>query len=229
MDVATLKRFRQSACNDPVTMQILSLNRPKEGSSSNARRPKFAPRTTTAPKESFPSEITHVKGKGKGKSGGTTPRNNRAPPDSSKLDAIASLPHKDGKIDMEQYSKYKDEGLRQKLHDAIRARKCIRCMNTGHLRSACTEAPKSWEADFNQGKAAFWGPKLQQARPQWSLNPSTVPTTEYHLNLLVVTDSNRQIALDTYSEVSLGQSNFLSDLRLANKKLLSRELAVSKF
>ncbi len=109
-------------------------------------------------------------------------------------------------------------GLRQKLHDAIRARKCIRCMNTGHLRSACTEAPKSWEADFNQGKAAFWGPKLQQAWPQWSLNPSTVPTTEYHLNLLVVTDSNHQIALDTCSEVSLGQSNVLSDLRLAQKR-----------
>jgi hypothetical protein len=71
MDVTTLKRFRQSACNDPVAIQILSLNRPKEGSSSNARRPKFAPRTASTPKESFPSEITHAKGKGKGKSNGT--------------------------------------------------------------------------------------------------------------------------------------------------------------
>ena len=192
----------------PVAIQILSLNRSKEGSSSTARKPKFVPRNASAPKESFPSEITHAKGKGRGKSSGNAPRNNRTPPDPSKLDVISSLPHNDGKVDMEQYSKYKDGGLRQKLHDAIRARKCIRCMNTGHLRSACTEAPKSWEADFNQGKAAFWGPKLPQARPQWSLNPSTVPNTEYHLNLLVVTDSERQIALDTCSEVSLGQSKF---------------------
>ncbi len=161
-----------------MAIQILSLNRPNEGSSSNARKPKFVPRTTAAPKENFPSEIPPAKGKGKGKSSSNTPRNNRPPLDSSKLDAIASLPHKDGKIDMEQYSKYKDGGLRQRLHDAIRARKCIRCMNTGHLRSTCPEPPKSWEEDFNKGRAAFWGPKLQQSRPQWSLNPSTVPTTE---------------------------------------------------
>ncbi len=114
MDVTTLKRFRQSACNDPVAIQILSLNRPKEGSSHNARKPKFLPRTTAAPKESFPSEIAPSKGKGKGKSSGNAPRNNRTPPDPSQLDAISNLPHKDGKIDMEQYSKYKDGGLRQK-------------------------------------------------------------------------------------------------------------------
>jgi hypothetical protein len=184
MDVTTLKRFRQSACNDPVAIQILSLNHPKEGSSTNSstRKPKFVPRTTAVPKESFPAEITPAKGKGRGRNQ-NAPRNNRTPPDASKLDQVASLPHKDGKIDMKQYSKYKDGGLRQKIHDTIRACKCICCLQAGHLRSACAEPPKSWEVDFNQGKAAFWGPKLKQARPQWTIetltlyqHPSTVIT-----------------------------------------------------
>jgi hypothetical protein len=30
MDVTTLKRFRQSACNDPVALQILALVKPKD-------------------------------------------------------------------------------------------------------------------------------------------------------------------------------------------------------
>ena len=47
MDVTTLKRFRQSACNDPVAIQILSLVKPKEASSAlqlGPRKPRFAPR-----------------------------------------------------------------------------------------------------------------------------------------------------------------------------------------
>ncbi len=164
MDVTTLKRFRQAACTDPVAIQILGLNRAKEGSSSNPRKSKFVPRTNLELKESFPMEYAPKPAKGKGRA---HPPNNRTPTaDATKLDQISSLPHKDGKLDMDQYAKYKDGGLRQKLHDAIRARKCIRCMAVGHLRSSCPEPPKSWEADFNQGRAAFWGPKPKQSRPQ---------------------------------------------------------------
>ena len=44
MDVTTLKRFRQSACNDPVALQILGLMRAKDNSSSSVPKPKFPPR-----------------------------------------------------------------------------------------------------------------------------------------------------------------------------------------
>jgi hypothetical protein len=214
MDVATLKRFRQAACTDPVAVQVLGLNRAKEGSSSAPRKPKFVPRTNSAPKESYATDLAPKQGKGKPRN---HPSGNRNHQDSTKLDQISSLPHKDGKLDMDQYSKYKDGGLRQKLHDAIRARKCIRCMAVGHLRSSCPEPPKSWEADFNQGKAAFWGPKPKQSRPQWIQSSPHDPSRQGPMDLLFVTDAGRIIALDTCSEVSIGRIDSLKNVRLAQK------------
>jgi hypothetical protein len=120
---------------------------------------------------------------------------------------------------MEQYAKYKDGGLGQKLHDAIRARKCIRCMATGHLRSACPESPKSWEGDFNAGKEAFWGPKVKQVRPQWLPSTFTLKGLEPSSKVLFVTDAGRSIALDTCSEISIGRKIFLLNLRLAEKSI----------
>jgi hypothetical protein len=60
MDVTTLKRFRQSACNDPVAIQILSLLKPKEASSTvlpGSRKLRYAPRLPTGTKESFATEV----------------------------------------------------------------------------------------------------------------------------------------------------------------------------
>ena len=120
---------------------------------------------------------------------------------------------------MDQYSKYKQGGLRQKLHDAIRARKCIRCMAVGHLRSACSEPPKSWESDFNAGKAAFWGPKTKQVRPQWLPSTATLKGKEPSSKVLFVADAGRSIALDTCSEISIGRRDILLNLRLAEKPI----------
>ena len=218
MDVTTLKPFRQSACTDPVAVQILKLNRgvAVEGSSSNSRPPNNRSRYPTR-KESYSAEFTP--NKGKGKKVNYPPKGNRTVPDTAKLDQVANLPHKDGKLDMEQYSKYKDGGLRQKLHDAIRARKCIRCMASGHLRSACPEPPKSWEADFNAGKAAFWGPKVKQARPQWLPQTPELKYPPTRTKLLMAFDAGRNIALDTCSEISIGRKELLSNLRLAEKAI----------
>ncbi len=119
---------------------------------------------------------------------------------------MSNLPHKDGKLDMEQYGKYKDGGLRQKLHDAIRARKCIRCMVVGHLRSTCPESPKSWEADFNSGKAAFWGPKVKQARPQWLPSTPTLRGPKPSANLLWAKHCPRHLFGDFYWTEFLNQS-----------------------
>ena len=77
------------------------------------------------------------------------PRNARLASDFSKLDLPASLPQKDGKVDMSQYAKYKTGGLRQKIHEAIRGKKCIRCWSAEHLRSSCPEPPKSWVREFD--------------------------------------------------------------------------------
>jgi hypothetical protein len=140
MDVTILKRFRQAVCTDPVAIQVLGLNRAKESSSESPRKPKFVPRTNLVPKESFPMEVAPRPAIGKGRA---QPSGNPTNLDSTKLDQIISLPHKDGKLDKDQYVKYKDGGQRQKLHDAVRARKCIRCMAVGHLRFTCPEAPKS--------------------------------------------------------------------------------------
>jgi hypothetical protein len=123
MDVTTLKRFRQNACTDPVAVQILTLNRHKDGSSSqdaSPRKPRFPPKALTTAKESFAAEIAPRHGKG-------PPRPPRPAGESSKLDQPASLPQKDGKVDMAQYAKYKEGDLRQKIHQAIRDKHCIRC------------------------------------------------------------------------------------------------------
>jgi hypothetical protein len=93
-------------------------------------------------------------------------------------------------------------------------------MAPGHLRSSCPEPPKSWEADFNQGKAAFWGPKVKQSRPQWSPSTATLRGPQPHTKLLIVLDAGRKIALDTCSEVSIGSFQFLKNIRLAKKAIL---------
>lgn len=96
MDVTTLKRFRQNACTDPVAIQILNLNRHKDGSSSqeaSPRKPRFPPKALSAGKESFAAEIAPRHGKSQS-------RPPRLAGDSSKLDQPAILPQKDGKVDM---------------------------------------------------------------------------------------------------------------------------------
>ncbi len=139
MDVTTLKRFRQSACNDPVAIQILAIAKPKDASSSQQygpRKPRFTPREPTGTKESFAAEVPYKGGK-------NPSRPPRLPTgDLSKLDQPSQLPQKDGKIDMTQYAKYKEGGLHQKIHKAIRAKQCIRCWSADHLRSSCPEPPK---------------------------------------------------------------------------------------
>ncbi len=164
MDVTTIKKFRQASCSDPVAIQILALNRAKDtsgSSSSTARSPRFAPRLPHGTKESHATSLPPRTGKGQGRPA------TRPSTDTSKLDQPSSLPQKDGRVDTDQYSKYKEGGLRQKIHQAIRAKYCIRCWSPDHLRSSCSDPPKKWEEDFNKGKAAFWGPKPKQARPQW--------------------------------------------------------------
>jgi hypothetical protein len=135
----------------------LTLNRLKDkpDSSSSPAHPKknrFALNSSPSVKESFMAEAPPKPAKinpenfsavSKG-----NPRNARHLADLLKLDLPASLPHKDGKVDMSQYAKYKTGGLRQKIHEAIRNKKCIRCWSADHLRSSCPEPPKSWEEDF---------------------------------------------------------------------------------
>jgi hypothetical protein len=119
---------------------------------------------------------------------------------------------------MDQYSKYKEGGLRQKIHQAIRSKQCIRCWSSEHLRSSCPEPPKKWEEDFNKGKAAFWGPKPKQLRTQWLCAPgpdrvSVRPSSQ----VLYSVDSGMVIALDTGSEISIGQIGHLKNIRLVRK------------
>ena len=217
MDVTTLKRFRQSACNDPVAIQILSLVKPKEASGSlslNSRKPRYAPRLPTGTKESFATELPPKGGK-------NSARPPRPPPgDLSRLDQLSQLPQKDGKVDMAQYAKYKEGGLRQKIHKAIRAKQCIRCWSVDHLRSSCPEPPKKWEDDYNKGKDSFWTPKLPQSRPQWFCPAPIRTALEFSSSLLFARDSDHLIALDTCSDVSIGQIEFLKNVRLVEKGIL---------
>ncbi len=116
MDVTTLKRFRQNACNDPVAIQILGLVKAKDSSSfvaPNLRKPRFLPKASPAAKESFAGEVPPRQGRPQGQS--------RNSGETAKLDSPSSLPQKDGKVDMAQYAKYKEGGLRQKVHTQIRA------------------------------------------------------------------------------------------------------------
>jgi hypothetical protein len=203
MDVTTLKRFRQNVCNDPVVIQILGLSKAKDGSSSvapNLQKPRFPPKASPAAKESFAGEVPPRQGRTQGQ-----PRNSG---ESAKLDSPSSLPQKDGKVDMAQYAKYKEGGLRQKVHQAIRDKHCIRCWSSQHLRSSCPEPAKKWEEDFNKGKAEFWGPRPKQSRPQW-VKPLDCQSPPFNLDheLLFAVDLDRFISLDTASEVSIGLIN----------------------
>ena len=138
----------------------------------------------------------------------------------AKLDLPSNLPQKDGKVDMGQYAKYKPGGLRQKIHEAIRAKQCIRCWSSDHLRSSCPEPPKSWEDDFNKGKAAFWGPKPKQSRPQWLRSPPPQPTPlDLSPTMLFARHEGLILALDTCSEVSIGRKDLLKGLRLAKEPI----------
>jgi hypothetical protein len=136
MDVTTLKRFRQSTCTDPVALQILTLHRAaKPSSSTNSTGPRnnrFPPKSPPAGKESFSSEISPQPSRAgeESYSAEFKAKGWKPPPKSdhlAKLDLPHNLPQKDGKVDMGQYAKYKAGGLRQKIHEAIRAKKCIRC------------------------------------------------------------------------------------------------------
>jgi hypothetical protein len=216
LDVTTLEAFRQSACQDPVAVKILKLDKLSSMSLTNANssssvntkqqqgRQRYPPR-----KEQYSSTFPpRAKGGGpKGKGGGY-----RLPPGDSlsKLESISALPHKEGRLDMDAYSKYKEGGLRRKIHDAIRAKKCIRCFEEGHLRSACKEPPRSWEGDFNKGKESFWKPQPKQARPYWRLPPLARET-----DMLISSLHGKRIVLDTGSEVSIGRLDFLQNIRLA--------------
>jgi hypothetical protein len=81
---------------------------------------------------------------------------------------------------MAQYAKYKEGGLRQKIHKAIRAEQCIRCWSADHLRSSCPEPPKKWEDDYNKGKDAFWAPKrngrMTIIREKMPFGPQSYPS-----------------------------------------------------
>ena len=235
MDVTTLKRFRQATCTDPVAVQILSLNRLKEKpvSSSSpahpAKKNRFPPRGSSSVKESFSAEappksanssIESFAAVSKGNS-----RNTRPASDLSKLDSPANLPQKDGKVDMSQYAKYKTGGLRQKIHEAIRSKKCIRCWSADHLRSSCQEPPRSWEEDFNQGRASFWGPKPKQARPQWLSPPQLArDLIEPPSLMLFAYEGEMKIALDTGSEISIGRKDLLKNIRLVNEEVFVESL-----
>jgi hypothetical protein len=123
---------------------------------------------------------------------------------------------------MDAYGKYKEGGLRRKIHDAIRAKKCIRCFQEGHLRSSCQIAPRSWEEDFNKGKDSFWKPK--QSRPQWLVSPSRAQE-----DYLVSTLQGRSIVLDTASDVSIGRRSFLKKLRLAKNMAMVEGIGGNEF
>jgi hypothetical protein len=113
---------------------------------------------------------------------------------------------------MDAYAKYKEGGLRRKIHDAIRAKRCIRCFAEGHLRSSCQEPPRSWEGDFNKGKESFWKPqpKPKQSRPQWHVSLISEKS-----NLLFASLHDKIIVLDTASDISIGRMSFLRNVRLA--------------
>jgi hypothetical protein len=123
-------------------------------------------------------------------------------------------------VDMAQYAKYREGGLRQKIHKAIRAKQCIRCWSADHLCSSCTEPPKKWEDDYNKGKDAFWAPKLPQSRPQWLCPAPARTAPEFVSSLLFARDSNLVLALDTCSDVSIGRIEFLQNVRLVKKTIL---------
>ena len=57
----------------------------------------------------------------------------------------------------------------------------------------------SWEEDFNQGRAAFWGPKPKQSRPQW-LSPSQLARDliEPPSLMLFAYEREMKIALDEF-------------------------------
>jgi hypothetical protein len=105
-----------------------------------------------------------------------------------KLDHPNFLPQKFGKINQELYTKFKKDGLRRRLWDAVKQGHCTRCGSTEHLRSKCAQEARGWEVDFNKG-AEFWtrtagklaingkqARLVHRARPKQTASRSVTPT-----------------------------------------------------
>ncbi len=127
-----------------------------------------------------------------------------------KLDHPNSLPQKSGKIDQELYTKFKKDGLRRRLWDAVKQGHCTRCGSTEHLRSKCVQEAKGWEADFNKG-AEFWirtAGKLAVNGKQASMQVEASGQSA----VLCVRIEDELVVLDSASDVSLARVDALSNV-----------------
>jgi hypothetical protein len=120
-DPSTFRKFQQSFCRDPVALRVVNI------------AGLVAPPAKGAP--------PRAAGKGRGSpfSHGSTESHaieleshaiTRDKPVTPKFDQKASLPGKNGRPDEEVYSKFKANGLRRKIWDAIVADKCVRLGRT---------------------------------------------------------------------------------------------------
>ena len=159
-DPDTFRKFRQQHCKGNLARRTLQISRllVKDESSSTEQRGRKSRKSDE--KASHSSELTDNR---KSKSSSTNRRSGKSLTGEAlkKLDLPASLPQRDGNPDQERYNKWKEGSLRRRLWDLVKAKKCVRCSGD-HLRSACTEEPKSWEPDFNEGPS-FWDPPLRKA------------------------------------------------------------------
>jgi hypothetical protein len=171
MDALTLKSFRQNACSDPVAVRVLHLdklvkrdNGEKAATSSPPWKKKnelaLFKKNASFEKTVQSAELTRNEKESEDEKSATlTPATGKQKKLTNhslqKLDHPNSLPQKSGKIDQELYTKFKKDGLRRRLWDAVKQGHCTRCGSTEHLRSKCAQEARGWEIDFNKG-AEFW-------------------------------------------------------------------------
>jgi len=193
-DPHSFKKFRQSACSNPLAKRLLSFVKtsPKKPDPKVDKEKPKPKKEDTPPKPPKPKESKQQKSSGKPLTGDAL----------KKVDLAASLPQKDGKPHQEKYDSFNDGSLRKRVWDRMQERKCIRCASDKHLRSACEQSRQKWEDDFDTG-AAFWEFTPKQSRAQWS------PSSRF----LRVKSDIGMVAIDTCSDVSTGLKECLKNIR----------------
>jgi hypothetical protein len=205
-DPSTFRKFQQSFCRDPVALRVVNIAG-----------------LVTLPAKKAPPRAAG-KGRGSPFSHGPTESHaieleshaiTRDKPVTPKFDQKASLPGKNGRPDEEVYSKFKANGLRRRIWDAIVAGKCVRC-GEGHLRVACTKARACWEDDFE--KDNFFLPKQEDKKGTGKKKQVRVQLVG-RLNvadhrILYVETSHGRCLVDTCSEITIARVDVLTNVRL---------------
>jgi hypothetical protein len=204
-DHNTFKRFRQSACTDPLAKRIIAVHK----AIAFADSAKGNQKQKVNPDSNLKKKVISANEKSPKLPSAANEKSPKAP---STADAWKSKPAFSGdalkKLDTTVPggcdTLFKAGTLRKKLLDRVKAKQCVRCGSAAHLRSACPDPRGPFEDDFDRGPA-FWS---KQHRATFGV------TSAFHGSLcLRVHSPAGVVGIDTMSDVTTALRGSLTSVR----------------